>query len=406
MQTQLSESYLKTAAGRRAEKILRACVHCGFCNATCPTYQLSGNELDGPRGRIYQIKQMLEGESVGFSTAKYLDRCLNCLNCETTCPSGVQYHHLLEYGRELVKQQVKAPFRQRFIRFFLLKVVAYRSRFERSIQVARYLRPLMPKAWQKMLPHLPQLQLQPMEPDSQQGLGRRMLLLQGCVHNSLGPGIHEKSQAVLGKLGIQLQSIQRAECCGALSHHLQAEEQTHTTIKRNIDAWWPEIEAGAEAIISDASACSLMLKDYGRLMADDPDYADKARRVSEISRDLSEILRNEDLSPLKIKLGIQKVAYHPPCTLQHGHKLPEIVESILSSKGLELLPIKDKHLCCGSAGSYSLMQVETSQQLRDEKLTHLQAQQPQLIATANIGCLHHLRANAEVPVIHWLELFE
>jgi len=403
MQTQLDKNYLKTAQGGLAEKILRSCVHCGFCNATCPTYQLSGNELDGPRGRIYLIKQMLEGEHAGAKTALHLEQCLTCLSCETTCPSGVQYHQLLEIGRSTIQQQVKLPFRKRLLKLFFLKVVAYPNRFQYAIKLGQIIRPILPSNIKEILPEVGKANVFELDKPSH---SRRMLILQGCVHKTLGPEIHSKTIAVFEKLGISIQSIEQAGCCGALSHHLQAQQQTLETIKQNIDAWWPAIEAGAEAIISNASACSLMLKDYGRLLQNDEYYAKKAQKIAELSKDISEILGNEDLTPLKVKAGIKKIAYHPPCTLQHGQKLPEIVETILNAKNLELLPIRDKHLCCGSAGSYSLMQTEISEQLRANKLINLEANQPQLIATANIGCLHHLKAKAHLPVLHWIELFE
>jgi len=405
VQTHLADFIKNTDAGIEADAILRACVHCGFCNATCPTYQLKGDELDGPRGRIYLIKQLLEGQPVTHHTQLHLDRCLTCLNCETTCPSGVQYGKLLDIGRGLVGERVKRPILENLLRYILLKTVPYPKRFKWFARIGKLASPLLPAQLKNKLPNpersvKPVIKTRPASPAS-----RKVLLLGACVQPHFQPGINHAAESVLDKLGIETIHLKEEGCCGAMSHHLGAEDQTHQMIKQNIDAWWPHIESGSEAIISTASACGLMIKDYGYLMRNDTKYAQKAERISALTRDISEVIAKEDLSPLTIK-PVGKIAFHPPCTLQHGQQLSGTVEAILTKAGFELSLIADRHLCCGSAGTYSILQPALANKLKANKLRNLQADKPDIIATANIGCQEHLRSESKVPVVHWIELLE
>ena len=399
MQTQLIPDIIDTAAGREADRILRNCVHCGFCTATCPTYQLMGDERDGPRGRIYLIKQVLEGHPATRHTQTHLDRCLTCRSCETTCPSGVDYAHLLDYGRDKVEQQVRRPLWQYWQRNLLRYFLPEPRRFKPLLRLGQWLRPVLPGSIRKSIP-VPVTVL----PWPKQQHARRMILPGGCVQPSLAPDIDTATARILDQLGIQL--IQAGGCCGAVSHHLSATEQAKDYARRNIDAWWPHIEAGAEAIISNASGCGVMLKDYAHLLNDDPAYADKAKRITDLSRDIVEVLEAEDLSKLRLASTHKRISFHAPCTLQHGQGLAGRVEALLRHAGFELLPIRDAHLCCGSAGTYSITQPKLSRQLRDNKLAALNQGSPDLIATANIGCLLHLAADSAVTVKHWITLFD
>jgi glycolate oxidase iron-sulfur subunit len=399
MQTNISQAYRDTPQGREADAILRSCVHCGFCTATCPTYQLLGDELDSPRGRIYLIKQLLEGEPVTGKTQTHLDRCLTCRACETTCPSGVQYGHLVDIGRELVEQQVgRGPF-SRLQRFALRKLLPYPARFKVLLGLATLFRPLLPAALKSKLPA--SRKATPDWPSQQQA--RRMLVLEGCVQSAATPDTNVYTARVLERLGIELLRPEGAGCCGAVSQHLSAPAEALDFVRRNIDAWWPHIQQGAEAIVITASGCGTMVKDYGHLLRDDPDYADRARQISERCKDIGEVLATEAL-PIGKAGNRPRIAFHSPCTLQHGQQLNGVVESVLVRLGFELLPVSDSHLCCGSAGTYSILQPRLSGQLLNNKLDALQQHQPELIATANIGCQLHLASGSRVPVKHWIEL--
>ncbi len=400
MQTRLTESLLNTAHGQEAETILRSCVHCGFCTATCPTYQLLGDELDGPRGRIYLIKELLEGGAVTKKTQTHLDRCLSCRACETTCPSGVNYHRLLDIGRGILERQVERPVGLQFKRWLLRQIIPYPKRFTGLLRVGGWVKPLLPAALQQKIP----LRM-PVDDRPRQNHARRMLVLDGCAQQVVTPNVNSATARVLNKLGIELLSAPEAGCCGAVSHHLSAEDEGLNFMRRNIDAWWPWIEQGVEALVITASGCGAMIKEYGELLRHDAVYADKARRVSELARDISEVLRDEDLSQFSAGPR-KKVAFHSPCTLQHGQQLDGVVESILSRVGYELVDVENSHLCCGSAGTYSLLQPELSQQLLNQKVAALIKEQPDRIATANIGCQMHLSTQAAVPVVHWIELLE
>jgi len=400
MQTTLAAFIRDTAAGQDADRILRSCVHCGFCNATCPTYQLIGDELDGPRGRIYQIKQMLEGAEITRTTLTHLDRCLTCRNCETTCPSGVQYGRLLDAGRELVEQRVGRPRLQRLVRWLIRNIVPYPARFIPLLRTGQLFRPLLPAALRHQVPVRQRAGDWPAVRHA-----RRMLVLEGCVQPALAPQINAAAARVLDRLGISLMAAEGAGCCGAASFHTSGQAEALDFARRNIDAWWPHIEGGIEAIVMTASGCGVHVKDYGHMLREDPAYADKATRVAALTRDLGEILAGEDLAVLKrtVQPG-QRIAFQAPCTLQHGQKLGGVVEGLLRDLGFTLVPVAESHLCCGSAGTYSILQRDLSQQLRQRKLVHLEADRPDLIATANIGCLAHLASQATVPVRHWIEL--
>ncbi|MCB1760492.1 MAG: glycolate oxidase subunit GlcF [Gammaproteobacteria bacterium] len=401
MQTTLSQTFLNTPEGAEADRILRSCVHCGFCTATCPTYQLQGDELDGPRGRIYLIKQLLEGEKAGLLTQRHLDRCLLCRACETTCPSGVDYHRLLDIGRRHLEQRRIRPLRQRVMHLALRQVLPYRKRFGALLRLGQQLRPLLPRRVQEKLPSR-----QAPSPFVAGAHPRRVILLQGCVQDAAAPNTDRAARRVLDRLGITLVSAESQGCCGAMSQHLGAGKEALTFIRRNIDAWWPLLEEGAEAILVTASGCGSTVKEYGWLLRDDPEYAAKAERVAALTRDLSELLDAEPLDRLDLRVEPQTVSYHSPCSLQHGQQLPGLVEGILERFGFQLTRVNDSHLCCGSAGTYSLLQPDLSARLLANKLAALQAGRPVVIATANIGCQLHLASATELPVKHWIELVD
>jgi glycolate oxidase iron-sulfur subunit len=401
MQTNISEQFLDNPDIKDAETILRSCVHCGFCTATCPTYQLLGDELDSPRGRIYLIKQVLEGNEISSKTQSHLDRCLTCRSCETTCPSGVRYGRLVEIGREVVDQQVPRGLLQTIPRVLLRKVVPYPQRFAPLYKLGLLFRPLLPASLKRKLP-VPQ----PASNNSVETKQRKMLVLQGCVQSVVTPQTNQAAAQILQKLDIELITAPDAGCCGAVSHHLSATEEGLDFMRRNIDAWWPFITQGIEAIIITASGCGTVVKDYAELLKHDPQYAEKAKKVSALAKDISEILRCENFLSLTVKKPGIKVAFHSPCTLQHGQQLNGEVEAILRRLGFTLTRVKDAHLCCGSAGTYSILQAKLSQLLLENKLSSLQNDQPDLIATANIGCQMHMAAKAQVPVKHWLEVID
>ena len=405
MQTNISNQFLNNLHIKDAENILRSCVHCGFCTATCPTYQLLGDELDGPRGRIYLIKQVLEGNEISSKTQTHLDRCLTCRSCETTCPSGVRYGRLVEIGREIVDQQVPRSLLQTIPRLLLRKIVPYPRRFAPIYKLGLLFRPILPAALKRKLP-LPQSSGNTISTTK----ARKMLVLQGCVQSVVTPQTNQAAARILAKLGIELLAAPDAGCCGAVSHHLSAAEEGLDFMRRNIDAWWPhiepEVEQGAEAIIITASGCGTIVKDYAELLKHDPQYADRAKIVSALAKDISEIIRDQDLSSLANKQANIKVAFHSPCTLQHGQQLNGVVESILQQAGFSLTGVQDAHLCCGSAGTYSILQPKLSSQLLDNKLSALLDEEPDIIATANIGCQMHMASKARVPVKHWLEVID
>ncbi|WP_145008439.1 glycolate oxidase subunit GlcF [Pseudomonas oryzihabitans] len=401
MQTNLSPAARELPRAADAERVLRSCVHCGFCNATCPTYQLLGDELDGPRGRIYLIKGMLEGGEVSEKTREHLDRCLTCRNCETTCPSGVSYHELLDVGRAEVERRVPRPLGQRLLRAGLRQVLPQPRLFGALLKSGQALKPLLPASVQAKLPArivAPGTRPAPRH-------ARRMLILEGCVQPGLSPNTNAATARVLDRLGISLDAAPRAGCCGAVDYHLNAQEAGLDRARRNIDAWWPALQAGAEAIIQTASGCGAFVKEYASLLKDDPAYAAKAREVSARTRDLVEVLRELPLEELQLK-DTPRLAFHCPCTLQHAQRLGGAVEGVLQRLGFPLAPVPDGHLCCGSAGTYSLTQPDLSRRLRDAKLDALESGRPELIATANIGCQSHLDGAGRTPVRHWIEILD
>lgn len=401
MQTTLSDQAKRLPRAAEAESILRTCVHCGFCNATCPTYQLLGDELDGPRGRIYLIKQVLEGHPATAQTQLHLDRCLSCRACETTCPSGVDYHNLLDIGRAVVDQAVPRSAAQRVLRQGLRAMAPNPGLFKALLQIGATFRPLMPRDLEAKLPRdIPSAGEWPTTVHA-----RKVLMLEGCVQPGLSPNTNAAAARVLDRLGISVSTVHQAGCCGALDYHLDAQEQGLNRARQNIDAWWPALENGAEAIVQTASGCGAFIKDYGHLLKTDPAYAAKAKRVSEMSKDLVEILRNEPLERVCAATE-RRIAFHCPCTLQHALKLGGAVEELLTRLGFNLTSVPDSHLCCGSAGTYSLTQPVLARQLRDNKLNALESGRPELIVTANIGCQSHLASAGRTPVRHWIELVD
>ena len=445
MQTNLASFIRDTPDGRDADAILRKCVHCGFCTATCPTYQVLGDELDGPRGRIYLIKRVLEGAEPTPKTQLHLDRCLTCRACETTCPSGVHYSRLLDIGRHEVDKRVGrgpiAAMQRRVLRFVLTRPELFKS----LLFMGRRMRPFLPASLSRQIPAGRAAHSWPKASHA-----RRMLILDGCVQPALAPNTNAAAARVLDRLGISVVRAAQAGCCGAISFHLDAQEEARGYMRRNIDAWWPHIEQGAEALVVTASGCGVMVKDYGYQLARDPAYAEKAKRVSGLAQDLSEILtaekerlkklithhptaasesssqdfsanpsnalratwgqipaqeRGPSSAPRRAPIP-RRVAFHAPCTLQHGLKLAGATEKLLADLGWELTRVPDAHLCCGSAGTYSILQPELSRQLRDNKLAALTSGKPAAILTANIGCQAHLQGATELPIRHWIEALD
>lgn len=407
MQTKLADFIKGTPEGDEAQAILGKCVHCGFCTATCPTYQLLGDELDGPRGRIYLIKQVLEGATPTASTQEHLDRCLTCRNCETTCPSGVTYGRLVDIGRKVVEDRVQRSPGQRLIRWALMEGMTRPKLFAAGMRMGQMVRPLMPAALKNKVPPR---QNPGMVPRTQHL--RKMLMLEGCVQPAMLPNINTATARVFNHLGVQIVTArdgkQTAGCCGAIRHHLNDHDGALDDMRRNIDAWWPHIEAGVEAIVMNASGCGATVKEYGHLLRHDPAYAEKAERVSALSADLAELLPafQQQLVEKVRQRPASKVAWHPPCTLQHGQQVRGKVESLLTALGIEVKLCKDSHLCCGSAGTYSVLQADLSYKFRDQKLANLEATQPERIVSANIGCLTHLQSGTATPVQHWIELVD
>ena len=401
MQTHLADFIKDTPEGQEADAILRSCVHCGFCTATCPTYQLLGDELDGPRGRIYLIKQVLEGKPATEKTQMHLDRCLTCRNCESTCPSGVQYGRLIDIGRNVVEKQVKRPVVQQLVRTALRETLPRSSVFTPAMKLGQLVRPLLPAVLKNKVPEARSAGAWPTRHHA-----RKMLLLDGCVQPAMSPNINAATARVLDALGVQLLIAPKAGCCGAIRHHLNDQEGALDDMRRNIDAWWPYVEAGTEAIVMTASGCGATVKEYGHLLAHDPAYAERAARISALTKDLSEIMPDFE-QQLAVKVTVKKrIAYHPPCTLQHGQQIRGKVESVLRAVGVDVTLCADSHLCCGSAGTYSVLQPELSYQLRDNKLRNLEATQADEIVSANIGCLTHLQSGTDTPVRHWIELID
>jgi len=409
MQTHLAPEFQGTADGLAAEAILRKCVHCGFCTATCPTYQLLGDELDGPRGRIYLIKQVLEGQTPTRKTQQHLDRCLTCRNCESTCPSGVDYGHLVDIGRKLVDERVVRPAAEKALRW-ALKEGLPSPLFAPAMKLGQAVRGLLPAKLKNKVPAAQDAGVWPRRTHS-----RKVLMLAGCVQPAMQPNINSATARVLDAAGIEVVLAAKAGCCGAVKFHLNDHDGAKAEMRRNIDAWWPHMQdgTGVEALVMHASGCGVMVKDYGHALRDDPQYAAKAQRVSELTRDLSELL--PELVPLLLpalrnrlqSAPAQQITFHPPCTLQHGQQLRGSVEKHLGDLGFKInVASCEAHLCCGSAGTYSVLQPELSYALRDRKLGNLAQMQPDTIVSANIGCITHLQSGTATPVRHWVEVLD
>ncbi len=417
MKTNLAAFIKSTPEGKEADGILRTCVHCGFCTATCPTYQLLGDELDSPRGRIYLMKEMLEGNQVTAKTQMHLDRCLTCRACETTCPSGVEYGRLVDIGRNIVEKHVPRSPLDALKRAALRTVLPRPNLFKPLLKMGQVMRPLLPSALRKKVPAT-QTRTLDWPVSSQQ---RRMLVLDGCVQPTLAPDINPAAARVLDRLGIALVKDDAAGCCGAVTFHLNRQDDGRDFMRRNIDAWWPHVEAGVEAIVITASGCGTLVKEYGHHLAQDPHYAQKAATISGLTRDIAEIVyaEREKLQELLTSArassanpadgaagGKPRLAFHSPCTLQHGLKIRGMVEGILASAGFELTMVPDSHLCCGSAGTYSILEPELSQRLLKNKVDALESDAPAAIATANIGCLTHIQSGTGLRVRHWINILD
>ncbi len=404
MQTKLADFIKGTADGNEAEAILRACVHCGFCTATCPTYQLLGDELDGPRGRIYLIKQVLEGAEPTRKTQLHLDRCLTCRNCETTCPSGVKYGRLVDIGRRVVDERVPRPLQDRIKRTTLKEFLPRTALFKPAFRAGQLARPVLSKELQDKLQPARKAGAWPTRTHA-----RKMLVLAGCVQPAMAPNINAAAARVLDAFGVQLMVAPKAGCCGAVRYHLNDQAAGLNDARRNIDAWWPYVEREEiEAIVMTASGCGVTVKEYGHLLAHDGAYAAKAGRISMLTRDLSEIMpefEEQLAATLQGRIG-KRVAFHPPCTLQHGQQIRGKVEGVLRAAGVDVTLCADSHLCCGSAGTYSVLHPDIAHELRDRKLANLAATGADEIVSANIGCMTHLQSGTETPVTHWIELID
>ena len=403
MQTHLSPEFAGTADGQEAEAILRKCVHCGFCTATCPTYQVLGDELDGPRGRIYLIKQVLEGEQPTARTQLHLDRCLTCRNCESTCPSGVQYGHLVDIGRRIVEEKVARGAGSKALRWALKEGLTSPA-FGPAMKLGQSVRGVLPGTLKDKVPAARAAGRWPTRSHD-----RKVLMLAGCVQPSMAPNINAATARVLDAAGIETLVAKEAGCCGAVKFHLNDQAGGMAQMRRNIDAWWPSVERGeVEALVMNASGCGVTVREYGHHLRHDPLYADKARRISELTRDLSELL--PDIAPAlqgRVRPSGGVLAFHPPCTLQHGQQLRGGVETHLRRLGFDVqVALNESHLCCGSAGTYSVLHPEIATQLRERKLGHLDALRPQVVISANIGCITHLQSGTEVPVRHWVEILD
>ena len=412
MQTHFSEFQLRDPHIADANGILRNCVHCGFCTATCPTYVLGGDELDSPRGRIYLIKNMLEkGEAATAETVKHVDRCLSCLACMTTCPSGVNYMHLVDHARAHIEKTYKRPLIDRLIRAMLAFVMPRPSLFRLALISAKLAKPLKPvmdaigaKRLAAMLGILPK-QLQPPmnlgQPGTYPAIGQkkgRVALLMGCVQSVLDPAINAATLRLLTRLGYEVVVTAGETCCGSITHHMGKEADALARAKRSIDQW---MAAKVDHVIITTSGCGVTIKDYGHMLRLDQAYADRAKAISAKACDISEFLSKLDLPPAQMKL---RVAYHSACTLQHGQQLKTQPQALLRRAGFDVVEVPEGHLCCGSAGTYNMMQPEIAGELRDRKLANILSTKPQIIATGNIGCINQIGGATDIPILHTVEL--
>jgi len=399
MQTRLAPKIQQSRHAGTIGTILRNCVHCGFCNATCPTYQLLGDELDGPRGRIYQMKMYFEGEPANAEMLRHLDRCLTCRSCETTCPSGVRYSHLLEIGKQLIEDDLPRPWLDRMRRAAIVRFINSGWIFASSIRIGQALAPMMPTALRRSIP--------PRQVALARKGGRherKVLMLAGCVQPALAPNTNTRAINLLDRLGVEVIELPDKLCCGAAAMHTSEPDYALRQVKQLIDSWWPHIEAGVEAIVVTATGCGVSVRDYERLLADDPEYADKARKVSSLYRDLVEVVEAHSEQIEVSDAPDKRVAVHTPCTMQHGLGLSNRVERLLAGAGYQICRIEEAHLCCGSAGTYSMLQPVMATQLQHNKIQALSVDRPDIIATANIGCQLHLAQGNATPVVHWIEL--
>lgn len=401
MHVELADSMRDNPMAGQARDLISACVHCGFCLATCPTYLDRADERDSPRGRIYLLKQLLETGEAGEPTRTHLDRCLSCRSCETTCPSGMQYGRLLDIGRGMVEQVAPRSPSQRLFRRLLREGLSRPRLFALGLRIGQWFRPLLPRTLKRQIPVRQRLL-----PVPEGATGRSMLVLDGCVQAAATPRTNNAAGRILARLGIELLAAPTAGCCGAVNHHLGAAEAGLDNMRRNIDAWWPFVENGAEAIISSATGCGSMITEYGHLLAHDPAYAEKAARITSLHRDIADVLQGENLKQLASNRTVGRVAVHTPCSQQHALKRSGQVQDILARAGFDLVATRDDHLCCGSAGTYSILQRQSSQRLRQRKLAALTGDSPDLIVTANVGCQLHLANDIGPPVVHWLELLD
>ncbi len=413
MDTHLADFIRDTPEGKQAQAILRSCVHCGFCTATCPTYQILGDELDSPRGRIYLIKQVLEGQAVTRKTQMHLDRCLTCRNCESTCPSGVKYGQLIDIGRKVVEDRVERPLGQRMQRSLLKSLMTNRTAFETGMKLGRAFKPMVPGSLKNKINDT-----RPPRPWPTREHARKVLLLNGCVQPGMLPSIDSATVRVLDTLGIQSVVAPSSGCCGAVKFHLNDHEGGLAQMRQNIDAWWPWVESGqVQAIVMNASGCGVTVKEYAHHFANDTAYKTPAERISELTQDLGQTLiaalsAADDSVLAMMRTAIERhssykrLAFHPPCTLQHGQQIKGVIEGLLIKLGFELTPVTDSHLCCGSAGTYSVLQPDLSNELKKRKVANLLAGEPQAIVSANIGCITHIESDSTTPVRHWIELLD
>jgi len=399
MQTSLTKDLLQTHQGQRIDEILRKCVHCGFCLATCPTYQLTGDELDSPRGRIYQIKQVFEGMPADRNTQLHLDRCLTCRSCETTCPSGVNYAELLDYGRAQVNQDVARSKPQQVMTTLLNTFLPYRNRHWLSFKALSFLKPIIPSGLGKKIPSIRSAKHYKV---TQRQNFQNVYLLEGCVQSTISPNTNQAATVVLSAMGYQVIREKNPQCCGALSHHSGNEDNTHTFIINQLKQWQViDKQSPLSAIISTASGCGVMLKDYQRLLpeTDKKTYQSLLKKIV----DLSELINVNALEPL-IEATQIDIAFHAPCTLNHGQKLADNLKLNLTALGYKLKEPKDAHICCGSAGTYSIMQPKLSARLKSNKINALEDTKSEMIITANVGCEHHLASESKLEVKHWVEM--
>jgi glycolate oxidase iron-sulfur subunit len=415
MQTNFTLAQLADGDVVESEKILRACVHCGFCTATCPTYVLTGDELDGPRGRIYLIKGMLEGGGPASATvARHIDRCLSCLSCMTTCPSGVNYMHLVDHARRHIAETFSRPLPDRLLRRLLASVLPYPGRFRLSLQLARLARPLaalLPGRLKGMIALSPR-RIPPASPVDRpqvfaaEGPRRmRVALLSGCAQQVLKPAINEATIRLLTRHGIEVVVAPGAACCGSLSHHMGEEGPALAMAKANIAAWWREIESGGlDAVIANASGCGTTLKDYGFMLRQDSAWAEKAATIAGLARDVTEVMAEIGLTAKRA--GAPRIAYHSACSMQHGQKLHRQPQALLEAAGFEVAEIPEGHLCCGSAGTYNILQPQFAEPLRQRKISNIRSTGAAAVAAGNIGCIQQLEAGLGIPILHTVELLD